>query len=88
MSKHETEQLLNLLQRLEMDATEQGDEQTKRMAKGLFTILCRRHHIIEKQCNHLLTIASYTNRKLNGYICQACGELIEVNPQYKKRNIA
>jgi len=46
MNNHEKEQLLNLLQRLELDAKENNDEQVKRMAKGLFNLLCRRHHIV------------------------------------------
>lgn len=36
------------------------------------------------ECTHIFTTAVYENTKLQGYKCNACGELQEVNPQYRK----
>lgn len=38
----------------------------------------------ENECTHLFSTAIYEDKKLQGYRCNNCGKLQEVNPQYRK----
>ncbi len=38
----------------------------------------------EEKCGHLVTKAIYENKKLKGYECKSCEEVLPINPQYQK----
>lgn len=38
----------------------------------------------QEKCGHIITKAEYVDKKLQGYRCNGCNELMPVNPQYKK----
>lgn len=38
----------------------------------------------KKDCAHIFATAVYKDRKLQGYRCNRCGAMKEVNPQFRK----